>query len=74
MGTQWGHSGDTAVAYNDRLTLDYDKLGTPLGTVEEESKTFKDAFVDVAEELCGRTSGKGDHCQEGKTKLGGQKK
>ena len=40
------------------MTLDYEKLGTTVGTVEEEWKAFKGAFVDVAEELCGRTSGK----------------
>ena len=60
----WKCSGDTVVAYKERLTLDYEKLGTTVGTVEEEWKTFKDAFVGVAEELCGRTSGKGDHHQE----------
>ena len=43
--------------------------------MEEEQKSFKDAFVGVAEELCGRTFGKADHHhQEGKTKRGGQKK
>ena len=51
-----------------------EKLGTTVGTVEEEWKAFKDAFVGVAEELCGRTSGRGDHHQKGKTKLGGRKK
>ena len=50
---------DTAVSYKERLTLNYDKFGTTIGTVEEEFKAFKDAFVDVAEEICGRTSGKG---------------
>ena len=32
--------------------------------MDEEWKAFKDAFVGVAEELCGRTSGKGGHHQE----------
>ena len=64
VGTQWGHNGDTAVACKERLTLDDEKLGTTIGTVEEELKAFKDAPVGVAEELCGRTSGKGDHHQE----------
>ena len=40
----WKCSGDIAVAYKERLTLDYGKLGTSAGT--------------VAEELCGRTSEK----------------
>ena len=54
----WKCSGDTAVTYKERLTLDYGKLGTSTGTVEEEWKTFKDAFVGAAE--CGIMSGKGD--------------
>ena len=31
----WKCSVDTAVAYKERLTLDYEKLGTKVGTVEE---------------------------------------
>ena len=42
--------------------------------MEEEWKAFKDAFIGVAMEPCGRTSRKGGHHQEGKTKLGRQKK
>ena len=78
VATQWRHSGD-AVATQwghirciQRLTLEYEKLGTTVRTVEEEWKAFKDTFVGIAE-LCGRTSGKGDHYQEGKIKCGGQK-
>ena len=63
----WKCSGDTAVAYKERLTLDYEKLRTSIGTVEEEWKAFKDAFVGVAEELCGITSGKENRHQERKT-------
>ena len=55
----WKCSGDTAVAYKERLTLDYEKLGTSPGTVEEGCKYFKDAVVGVAEEQCGRTPVKG---------------
>ena len=36
VGTQWGHSGDTAIAYKERLRLDNEKFGTTIGTVEEE--------------------------------------
>ena len=43
----------------ERLTLDYEKLGSTLGTVEEEWKAFKDAFIGVAEELCRKTPGRG---------------
>ncbi|KAI0215635.1 hypothetical protein LSAT2_032303 [Lamellibrachia satsuma] len=66
----WKCSGDTAVAYKERLTLDYEKLRT----VEEELKAFKDAFVDIAEELCGRMSGKRGSSARRKPKRGGQKK
>ena len=65
----WKCSGGTAVAYKERLT-DYEKLGT----VEKEWKVFKDAFVDIAEELCGRMSGKRGSSARRKTKRGGQKK
>ena len=30
----WKCSKETAVAYKERLTLDYEKLGTTIGTVE----------------------------------------
>ena len=38
MGTQWGHSGDTVIAYKERLTLDYKKLETTLGRKEQWMK------------------------------------
>ncbi len=37
----------------------YEELNTEKGTVEGEWKQCKDAFVGVAGEQCGRTSGKG---------------
>ena len=37
----------------------YEELDAEKGTVEGEWRQYKDAFVGVAEELCGRTSGKG---------------
>ena len=49
----------TTVAYKERLTLGYEKLKTSIGTVEEERKSFKDAFVRVAEEMCVSTSVRG---------------
>ena len=35
----------------------YEELNTEKGTVDGEWKQYKDAFVGVAEELCGRTLG-----------------
>ena len=37
----------------------YKELKREVGEVEEEWKSYKDAFIGVTEELCGRTSGKG---------------
>ena len=47
------------VEYRKRVRRHYDELDAEMGTVEGEWVPFKDAFVGVAEELCGRTSGKG---------------
>ena len=55
----WKCRGKTTVAYKERLTLGNEKLRTSIATVEEERKSFKDAFVRVAEEICVSTSGKG---------------
>ena len=63
----WKCIEDTAIAYKERLTLDYEKLETSIVTVEEEWKTFKDAFVGVTEELYGRTSGRGGSSSRRKT-------
>ena len=47
------------VEYRERVRRVYKELDTEKGTVECEWKQYKNAFVGVAEELCGRTSGKG---------------
>ena len=41
------------------MTVKYDELSEEVGGLEEEWKKYKEAFVGAAEELCGRTSGKG---------------
>ena len=46
------------VEYRERVRRVYKELDTEKGTVECEWKQYKNAFVGVAEELCGRTSGK----------------
>ena len=45
-------------AYRESVRRKYDDLDAEMGTVEGEWGQYKDAFVGVAEELCGRTSGK----------------
>ena len=43
----------------ERARRRYEELDADKGTLEGEWRRYKDAFVGVAEELCGRTSGKG---------------
>ena len=50
---------DVAVEYKERVTVKYEELSEEVGGLEEEWKKYKEAFVGAAEELCGRTSGKG---------------
>ena len=47
------------VEYRKRIRRKYEELDSEKGTVEGEWRQYKDAIVGVAEELCGRTSGKG---------------
>ena len=46
------------VEYRDRVRRKYEELDAAKGTVEGEWRQYKDASVEVAEELCGRTSGR----------------
>ena len=50
---------ETMVEYREKVRRKYEKLDAEKGTVEGELRQYKDAFVGVAEELFGRTSGKG---------------
>ena len=47
------------VEYRERVRRKYEELHAEKGTVEGEWRQYNDEFVWVAEELCGRTSGKG---------------
>ena len=47
------------VEYRERVRGKYEELDAEKGTVEGEWRHYKDVFVGVAEELDGRTSGKG---------------
>ena len=44
--------------YKDILKIKYEELDTEVEAVEAEWKKYKDYFVGVAEEMCGRTSGR----------------
>ena len=55
----WKCTGLMIDKYKERLKIKYEELDTEVETVEEEWKKYKDSFVGVAEEMCGRTSGKG---------------
>ena len=46
-------------AYKERVKMKYEELDPEVEAVEEEWKKYKDSFVGVAEEMSGRTSGKG---------------
>ena len=55
----WKSKGEMTVEYRERVRRKYEELYAEIGTVEGEWRHYKDEFVGVAEELCGRTSGKG---------------
>ena len=48
------------VEYRERVRRKYEELDAEKGTVEGEWRQYKNAFVGVAKELCGKTSGEGD--------------
>ena len=55
----WKCKDGTMVECRERVRRKYEELDAEKGTVEVEWRQYKDAFIGVAEELCGRTSGKG---------------
>ena len=55
----WRCKDNVAVEYKERATVKYEELSEEVGGLEEEWNKYKEAFVGAAEELCGRTSGKG---------------
>ncbi len=46
------------VEYRERVRRKYEEPYAEKGTVDGEWMQYKDAFVGVAEELCGKASGK----------------
>ena len=61
------------VEYRERVRRKYEELDAEKGTVEGGCRQYKDAFVGMAEEMCGRTSGKEVH-REAETKDGRRKR
>ena len=56
---KWWKCEDAMMAeYMERVRRKYEELDSGKGAMEGEWRQYKDAFVGVAEELCGRTSGK----------------
>ena len=55
----WKCKVEMMVEYRERVRRKYEELDVEKGTLDGEWRQHKDAFVGVAEELCGRTSGKG---------------
>ena len=53
----WRCKDEMMVEYRERVRRKYEELDAEKGTVKGEWRKYKDAFVGVAEELCGRTSG-----------------
>ena len=55
----WRCKYDVAVVYNARVTAKYEELREKVGGFGGRMEKYKEAFMGAAEELCGRTSGKG---------------
>ena len=55
----WKCIDGVATEYRDRVKVKYEELGEEVNDVEEEWTKHKDAFVGNAEELCGRSTGRG---------------
>ena len=55
----WKCKDEKMAEYRERVRRKYEELDEEKGTVEGEWRQYKDAFVGVAEELCGRMSEEG---------------
>ena len=65
----WKCKDELRVEYRERVRRKYEELDAEMGTVECEWRQYKDAFVGVAEELCGRTSGKRRYAKKQKPRM-----
>ena len=66
---RWKCKDEIMVEYMDRVRRKYEELDAEKGTVEGEWRQYKDAFVGVAEELCGRTSGERRYIENEKPRM-----
>ena len=66
----WKCKDDMMLECRERVKRKYEELDSERGTVEGEWRQYKDAFIGVAEELCGRTSGERRHTEKQKPRMG----
>ena len=60
----WKCKDEMMVECRERVRRKYEELDAEKGTVEGEWRQYQDAFIGVAEELCGRTSGERRHTEK----------
>ena len=65
----WKCKDEMTVEYGERVRRKYEELDADKGTVEGEWRKYKDAFIGVAEELCGRTSGERRYSEKQKPRM-----
>ena len=65
----WKCKDEMMVEYRERVRRKYEELNAEKGTVESEWRQYKDAFVVVAEEPCGRTSGQRRYTEKQKPRM-----
>ena len=66
---RWKCKDEMMVEYRERIRGKYEELDAEKGTVEGEWRQYKDAFVGVAEELCGRKSGERWYTEKQKPRM-----
>ena len=65
----WKCKDGMMVEYRERVMREHEDLDAENGTVEGEWMQYKDVFVGVAEELCGRTSGERRNTEKQKPRM-----
>ena len=65
----WKCKDEMMVECRERVRRKYEELDAEKGTVEGEWRQYKDAFIGVAEELCGRTSGERRYTEKQKPRM-----
>ena len=65
----WKCKDEMVVEFRERVRRKYEELDAENGTVEGKWRQYKDAFVGVAEEQCGRTSGERRYTEKQKRRM-----